>query len=340
MTALRVAGIGAGYFSRFHYGAWARIPDVRLVGLYNRTVAKAEGLAAAHGIPAYGDVDALLDATRPDLVDIITPPETHLSMIETCSARGIPMICQKPFTRSFSEARDAVAIAAHAGVMLVVHENFRWQPWYRRAKTIVDSGALGTVHNVTFRLRPGDGRGPRAYLDRQPYFQKMPRFLVHETAIHLIDTFRFLLGEITAVAARLRRLNPTIAGEDAGLIVFDFANGASGLFDGNRLVDHAAGNCRLTMGEMWLEGDEAVLRLDGDGRLWQRPHDAETEEQVSFAWRDIDFGGDCILNLQQHAVAHLRDGTPLENTAVAYLRNLEIENAVYAAAAERRTIEL
>ena len=36
-----------------------------------------------------------------------------------------------------------------------------------------------------------------AYLERQPYFQTMPRFLVHETAIHLVDVFRFLLGEIS-----------------------------------------------------------------------------------------------------------------------------------------------
>ena len=45
----------------------------------------------------------------------------------------------------------------------------------------------------------------------------MPRFLIHETGIHLIDVFRYLLGEITGVFARLRRINPVIKGEDAGL---------------------------------------------------------------------------------------------------------------------------
>ena len=54
---------------------------------------------------------------------------------------------------------------------LVVHENFRFQPWYREAKRLVDAGMLGALHAVAFRLRPGDGQGPRAYLDRQPYFQ-------------------------------------------------------------------------------------------------------------------------------------------------------------------------
>ena len=340
VSRLRVAGIGAGYFSRFHYAAWARIPDTLLVAICNRTPDRLDSLAAAHEVAAYNDVEAMLDAARPDLVDIVTPPDTHLSLIRACAARGIPMICQKPFTTSFAEAKEAEAIAAKAGVTLVVHENFRWQPWYRVARQEIAAGTLGAIHNLTFRLRPGDGRGPHAYLDRQPYFRAMPRFLVHETGVHLIDTFRFLLGEIAAVTARLRRLNPAVAGEDAGFILFDFAAGACGLFDGNRLVDHPARNCRLTMGEMWVEGDEAVLRLDGDGRLWRRRHGSQAEEQIAFPWNDIGFGGDCIFNLQQHVVAHLLEGTPLENTATAYLRNLEIENAVYVAAEENRTVRL
>jgi len=56
--------------------------------------------------------------------------------------------------------------------------------------------------------------------------------LVHETAIHFIDTFRFLLGEVSGVTARLRRMNPHIVGEDAGIIMFEFAAGQTGLFGG------------------------------------------------------------------------------------------------------------
>lgn len=113
------------------------------------------------------------------------------------------------------------------------------------------------MYQVTFRLRPGDGKGPDAYLERQPYFQTMEKFLVHETAIHLIDVFRFLLAEEpSAVYAALRRLNPAIAGEDAGMMLFDFPSGARAVFDGNRLADHKAENRRLTMGEMVIEGSE------------------------------------------------------------------------------------
>ncbi len=119
-------------------------------------------------------------------------------------------------------------LGANAG-QVFVHENFRFQPWYSLLKTLIDKGAIGEPSQLSFRLRPGDGQGDQAYLERQPYFRDMPRFLVHETAIHWIDTFRYLFGEVTAVYARLRRCNPVIAGEDAGMILFDFANGRQGV---------------------------------------------------------------------------------------------------------------
>ena len=178
----------------------------------------------------------------PTLLDIITPPKTHRAFVAAAIERRIPVICQKPFGENYADALAIIELAERANVPLVIHENFRWAPWYREAKRLIEAGQLGTLHAVAFRLRPGDGQGPRAYLDRQPYFQGMPRFLVMETAIHWIDTFRFLMGEVVAVSARLRRINPVIAGEDAGSIVFEFEGGATGLFDGNRLNDHVAKN--------------------------------------------------------------------------------------------------
>ena len=174
------------------------------------------------GARAFTDAQAMLEATKPDLVDIVTPPPTHRELVALCASRGLPAICQKALAETYDEAAAIVSLAEAARTPLVVHENIRWQPWYREAKRLLDAGTLGVPHSVAFRLRPGDGQGPRAYLDRQPYFQRMPKLLVYETAIHWIDTFRFLLGEVEAVYARLRRINPAIDGEDAGYIVFEF----------------------------------------------------------------------------------------------------------------------
>jgi predicted dehydrogenase len=95
--------------------------------------------------------------------------------------------------------------------------------------------AIGVCYGATFHLRPGDGQGDLpggqglpSYVSRQPYFQHMPRFLMHETGIHFVDVFRYLLGELDGViSADLRQLNESIAGEDSGTVVFRVASTTS-----------------------------------------------------------------------------------------------------------------
>ncbi len=341
MKTLRVAVAGAGYFCQFQLDGWKRIPGVELAGICNRDRAKAEALAKRFGVAkVFGELAPMLDETAPDLVDIVTPPVTHRAYVEETARRRLTTICQKPFGRTHAEAQALVEVAQRAGIVLAVHENFRFMPHFREMKRLLDAGRLGSLHSIAFRLRPGDGQGPEAYLARQGYFQKMPRFLVFETAIHLIDTFRYLAGEVTAVSARLRRLNPAIAGEDAGVILFEFASGAAGLFDGNRLNDHVAANPRRTMGECWLEGSAGVLRLDGDARLWWKPHQQAEAEHAYERGRDDTFGGGACDALQAHVVRHLREGGPLENSGADYLANMRIMEAVYASHAEGRRIEI
>lgn len=327
--SLRVACVGAGYFSRFHYDSWQRIDCVKLVGSCNRDIAKAKDT----GLPAYSDLRTMLDAQTPDLLDIILPPVAHAETIRTALAAGIKwIICQKPFCRDLAEAQQMVAEAKATDATIIVHENFRFQPWYRAIKRALDDKRIGEVQQITFRFRPGDGQGPDAYLKRQAYFQQMPRFLVHETAVHWIDTFRYLLGDPLAVYADLRKINPVLAGEDAGIIVFDHPNGVRALFDGNRNLDHAANNLRRTMGIGLVEGSEGTLKLRGDGAVLLRPFGSLDEVLISPPNTWDGFGGDCVHALQTHVVSGVLDGSPLENQAEDYLKVIAIEDSIYTSA--------
>ena len=145
-------------------------------------------------------------------------------ILKAATDRGIDIICQKPFTTSLEQAKLAVELAQRSNVKLLVHENFRFQPWHKKIKSMLEDGMIGDPYQVSVRMRPGDGQGSDAYLSRQPYFQKMKRFLIHETAIHFIDVFRYYFGEVESVFADLVQLNPRISGEDAGLVIFKFKN--------------------------------------------------------------------------------------------------------------------
>lgn len=338
---LRVATVGTGYFSRFQYAAWDRLDATEMVALCNRSLAPARELAQQYNIDAvYTDFAQMLDECKPDIVDIITPPETHSAYVKAAVDRGLFTICQKPFTEKLNEATSLVDYIAKKDGKVVVHENFRFQPWYQQIKKLLDQGELGEIYQVSFRLRPGDGQGPGAYMERQPYFQQMPRLLIHETAVHLIDVFRYLLGEVTSVYADLRRLNPAIQGEDAALIVLEFKQSARAVFDGNRLSDHRANNRRLTMGELLIEGEHGSISLNGDAQITRRAHGQNTEENIEYAWIDNDFGGDCVFNLQQHVVEHLLTGSPLMNSAADYLINLQIVEACYASNARAEKLAM
>jgi D-apiose dehydrogenase len=338
---LRVAVIGSGYFSQFHLQGWQQVVGAKVVAVCDRDSMLATTAGKQFNVDAVvADVDALASRNDVDLFDVIVPPAAQSDVLNTLLPLGKPVICQKPFGRDYAEAVAFTASAKQHNTPLIVHENFRFMPWFREAKRLVDSGALGALHNMSFRLRPGDGQGPNAYVDRQPYFQKMPRLLVVETAIHLIDTFRMMCGEITSVYAQLRKLNPVIAGEDAGIIVFEFTSGAAGLFDGNRLNDHVAANPRTTMGEMWLEGNAGVLRLDGDARLWLKPHREPEHEHVYAHGMSLGFGGGACGALQQHVVDALRGNRAPDNTAAEYLTNLRIQEAVYRSNSTHQRITL
>ncbi len=336
---LRVAVIGAGYFSRFQISAWARMDGITLTGIADIDAETRARLASDFPhVQIFEDADQMVSSLMPDVIDIATPPATHADLIRSFTDRVPTLICQKPFCRSLEEARQVVGSLGET--KLLIHENFRFQPWYREIHRLIHQHRLGDIRQARFALRPGDGEGPDAYLDRQPYFRDMPHFLIRETGIHYVDTFRFLFGEPVALYADLRRTNPVVAGEDSGQVIFEQPNGARITFDGNRTLDHVARNPRLTMGELEIEGSDASLSLTGDGEIFLRDRGSNDWQQHLYPFEDLDFGGNCVEALQTHFRDCLSDGDLPETAAQDYLRNLEIETLIYRSSKEGRRLTL
>ncbi len=185
----------------------------------------------------------------------------------------------------------------------------------------------------------GDGWGRDAYLSRQPYFREMRRFLVFETGVHFIDVFRYLMGDVRQVYARLRRLNPDIAGEDSGWLAFDFEDGAWGLWDASRYNESLGSDPRYTFGEFLLEGDRGSLRLDEEGRILVHPL-GEPPREHSYVHERRGFAGDSCHAAIRHFVHGLQTGAPFETSGRAYLRTLAVQEAVYASASANRPVDV
>lgn len=330
MRSLKGVVIGAGYFGKFHYAAWSRIPEVEIAAMSDLDQRKCEEFTQAYKIPNYYlDFREMLEKEKPDFVDIVTPPNTHFEICKAAADLGINIICQKPLAPSFEEAQKLVEYCQKSGVRLMIHENFRFQPWHREIKKLLNKGEIGEkLFYLNFRMRMGDGWQKDAYMARQPYFREMPKLLIFETGVHFIDTFRFLFGEVKSVYARLKKLNNEIAGEDAGIILFDFANGAQGIFDGNRYNESNYANPRYTFGECLLEGDKGSIRLYTDGKITIQELGG-VEKDHSYHHENIDFSGDCVYRTQIHFVDSLLKNKNFETSGEDYLKTLVIQEAVY-----------
>ena len=142
---LKVVGVGAGYFSHYHYDAWQRIDCVDLVAICDLDSTRAHSTAKRHEIPlVFEQLSTMLDETEPDIIDIITPPESHEKLLSIALESNAAVICQKPLAPTLADARRMIASAEGKSRRFFVHENFRFQPWYVEIKTLLDRHAIGT----------------------------------------------------------------------------------------------------------------------------------------------------------------------------------------------------
>jgi D-apiose dehydrogenase len=337
---LKGVAVGAGYFSPFQFEAWSRIPEVRIVAVMDRDAERARQAAAKWKIPrTYDSWKRMIDEEKPDFFDIITPPDTHEEMCAYAAERKVHIICQKPLAPTMEASRRIVENAAKAGVRFMVHENFRWQPWYRKIRQMRDAGQLGQITHLYFRLRTGDGWGERAYLDRQPFFREYPRLLIYETGVHFVDTFRFLLGEVEEVYANLRRLNPVIKGEETGQVFFRFVNGATAIWDANRYNEVESPSPRFTFGELRIDGMKGHVTMDTESNIRMKPL-GDREFDVDYARANVNFAGDCVYPTQRHFIECLKSGKEFETSGPEYLKTLAVVEAIYRSAETRQPVRV
>jgi predicted dehydrogenase len=333
MGTLKGCLAGCGYFGRIQLDGWRRVTGARITGVCDVDRAKAYTAAAEFDLTDYGDMEQMLDRERPDFLDIATRPATHLELVRLAAARGIPVLCQKPMANTWEEAVEIAATARRRGVRLMINENWRWQPWYRRMRELLGCQSLGRLVFYRFHMRRRDGWGDAPY-PNQPYFKEMPRLLVLETLVHFLDTARFLFGEIEEIYCQTGRINPVIAGEDLVVLLLKHESGLRGVIDGHRFAETEEEGGQA-MCDARVEGIENVLRLRGHGDLWLG------SEKVFDPAGIPGYKGDSCRATQQHFVDCLISGAPFESDAEDYLRHtVAAVEAAYRSAAENRPIRM
>ena len=317
--------IGRGFFAARHVEAWRRTPDVAIIAAADPEVDRARAFAPG----AFGSADEMLAREPLDFVDIVTRSDQHLSLVQLAVDRKIPVICQKPLAPDWATAVELVNYADAAGVPLMVHENWRWQPWYRAVHEMISRGDIGSPIGYGFRSRARDGVGDEPY-PQQPYFRQLHRFLIDEALVHPIDVACFLFGDITTVYAQAGRRNGAIAAEDWAILTLTHRDSVHGWIDGHRFLDPQPDG--PVAGDAFFEGEAGTISILPTGDVYLNR---------SLAWKNevtAGYRGDSVFATQAHFISCLRARLPFETDGRRYLHTFAAVQAAYQSIAERRCI--
>jgi predicted dehydrogenase len=330
--------IGAGAWSEVQLIAWAGVKNAAIVALCDRHPERRGPMVDRFNIPqAFDDLKTMLDEAEIDFVDICTRPYSHAALTRLAAERGLPVLCQKPFCTSLDEAREVVEFCDRAGVRLMVNENYRWQAWYRKAKEVIASGALGRPFLARIHKRS------RMTLPRfehnQAYMREMPRLIAYEMGVHYLDTFRYLFGEPETVFTRSHQVSPYVKGEDVQLTILGYENLSCVIESSWASVpvpglDRSEVTRAIVPPRLEIDGSEGTLVLDCDGSLclvrdvgrqqWQFTPDTIAESHIA---------------AQQHFVDCLESGAQFETSGAETLKTMALVYACYRSAEEGRAVD-
>lgn len=208
---LRAAVIGSGGISKEHLSylsgrtssSRAKIAStagrIRLVGVCDLSPVAARYGAEQFGADAaYTDVAELLEIGNPDVVHVLTPPQTHMAIAGQCLGAGVHVICEKPITATAPELEQLLQIADSNNRKLTESHNYRFNRGVVELKTALDEGLFGDVREVEIRIAlPVTDPGGRFGDKNLPSpIHKMPAGVIHDFTTHFASVLLHLTGPV------------------------------------------------------------------------------------------------------------------------------------------------
>jgi predicted dehydrogenase len=223
---LRLLLAGAGSIGRAHAERVRAGAEFELAGIADPSATGAT-YAASLGVPHWPELDAALDALKPDGVILATPNTLHVPGALACVARGTPVLIEKPVGDTLEQAIQLVDAVERSDVPVLVGHHRRHSAVMAAARDVIAAGELG-------RLVAVQGSAlfhkPARYFSEAPWRRQQGAGPILINMVHEVDNLRMLAGEIAEVqtiASNARRGHEV---EDTVSIALRFANGALGSF--------------------------------------------------------------------------------------------------------------
>jgi predicted dehydrogenase len=338
MSPLKFAVLGTGFWSSYQIPAWYEVGGVELVAVYNRTVSKAEQVAARFGVPSvYGDVEELLRNEKLDFVDIITEIDAHAPFVKLAAKYKLPVICQKPMAPDLAAAEEMVAACQKAGVPLFIHENWRWQTPIRALQQVLAEGSIGTP----FRARLNMISGFPVFAN-QPFLKTVKHFILTDLGSHILDTARFLFGEADQLYCQTHQVHTDIAGEDVATVMLEMGGSTSVtcyLAYAENYLEHD----HFPQTYIFIEGEKGSLQLGPDYWLRVTTKEGTLSRRVPpprYAWADpaYEVVHSSIVPCNADLLKALKGEGRAETTGEDNLKTVRLVFAAYDSAEKKQAI--
>jgi predicted dehydrogenase len=339
MKKLKGAVFGCGFWSQFQIGGWSELPEVEIIALYNRTASKARKMGEMFGINnCYDDAQQLLlNHPEIDFVDIITDVDSHPVFVELAASYKKDVICQKPMAPSLALAKKMVNVCRENKVRYFVHENYRWQPQFRRIKQLIDSGIIGrpfrckSYFNTAFPL-----------FETQPFLAQLEQFALTDQGSHQFDVLRFMFGEPQSLYCSTQQINPTIKGEDVATTMIKMKSGVT-------CIQEISFSSRLEkeifpQTLMLVEGSNGSIRLDPDLIIRVTTARSTTAENVKldkYWWQTDRLTNEppSIVDCNRNILNDMLGKGKAETTGDDNLKTVEMVFSAYDSARKNQVID-
>jgi myo-inositol 2-dehydrogenase/D-chiro-inositol 1-dehydrogenase len=182
---MRICLIGAGRIGRLHGSLVAAQAGVDEIVVTDVDGARAAETAAAIGGRVAATAELAMDGA--DAVIVAASTDSHARLVAAAVERGLPTFCEKPLAFDLPETVELVEQIESRGAVVQVGFQRRFDPAYREARRLVESGELGTVYLV--RLIAHDHEPPPdAYIPHSGG-------LFRDSSIHDFDALRWVTGQ-------------------------------------------------------------------------------------------------------------------------------------------------
>jgi len=226
---LRVGLIGYSFMGKAHSNAWRQAPrffdlpaDVRLHTICGRSAAGVEKARVQLGWEkASTDWRAVVSDPEIDIVDITTPNDSHAEIAIEAARNGKAILCEKTLALTVEQCREMVDAVKKARVVNMVCHNYRRIPAIALAKQMIAEGAIGDrIYHYHARYAQDWITDPNFPLVWRLQSKVAGSGSHGDIGAHIIDTARYLVGEIKEVCGLMETFikeRPLLGASSEGL---------------------------------------------------------------------------------------------------------------------------